>query len=156
MEMVVVMLLTGIVISISFKTFDILTKNYLVFKNNASSISRMALLDRLLTLDITKSKEVRKSEDGFDCLLEENKIQYLVYDEYIVRIQSAVSDTFEIAASDAVYKFQHKSSAYQGALMDELGFIFTYKGEALHFYYRKNYGADVLMREESAASPNDN
>jgi hypothetical protein len=148
MEMVVVMLLSAIVISIAFQSFDILTKNYLLYKNNAAMLARTALLDRLLTLDFIRCSYVKKTQEGIVFGFEDRTIEYISGSGYITRQQDGQTDTFAVNTAPMTCKFQHQERTHPGNLVDELEFRHEYKGEALYFHYRKIYGADVLMEEE--------
>jgi hypothetical protein len=148
MEMVIVMLLSGIVISISFKSFDILSKSYMDFKGSQDTIAQYATLDRLLTLDFMRCREVRKTEDGLDLIFTGSKIQYTILPDLLLRRQASLTDTFKLVAENISLKFKKNECKTEGHLVDEFLFEDNYRQELETYHYTKQYGADILMREE--------
>ena len=147
--MVVVMLLSGIVITISFKSFDILSKSYLDFKNSQQALADLATLDRLLVLDFMRSGEVRKTDRGFKAIFKNSEINYLVDPDYLIRKQATRTDTFRLYMQALEVKFKHVAVPEPGRLLDEISFQNLYRKEVQQFHYRKNYGTDKLMEEEA-------
>lgn len=147
MEMTVVMFISAIVMSIAFKSYYLLSSSFVDFKRRYQRVGEVAMLDRLITLDFVRSREVVKTDEGFDCVFEENKINYVLFPEFILRNQMGVEDTFFVNPESIQYKFLDEVVEEEGKIMNELIFENMVEGETQYFQYKKEYGSDKLMEQ---------
>jgi hypothetical protein len=149
-ELLVVMIISSLSIGITYTCYTIFSGHYLSFKKRSDELANYILLDKLLTKDISASKKVGKTSDGINCVLQKKNIQYEFYDTYILR-KDLIVDTFPILTAETpVFKRFGKTENIPGALIEEISMEVLYKDEKLYFYYRKKYGADMLMSMEEA------
>ncbi len=149
-EMMVVMLISALSIGIAYTCYTIFSNHYLSYKKRSDELAAYVLLDKLLTKDISVSKKVEKTTEGINCVLKKETIKYEFYNGYILR-RSTILDTFRIeTTATPVCKRVGLVENIPGALIDEMSMEALYKGEKLYFYYKKRYGADVLMSMEDA------
>lgn len=147
MEMTVVMFISAIVMSIAFKSYYLLSSSFVDFKRRYQRVGEVAMLDRLITLDFVRSREVVKTDEGFDCVFEENRINYVLFPEFILRNQMGVEDTFFVNPESIQYKFLDEVVEEEGKIMNELIFENMVEGETQYFQYKKEYGSDKLMEQ---------
>ncbi len=145
MEMLVVMLVSSLTITISYTCYTIFSNHYLQYKKNSDELAQYILLDKLLTKDISASKMINRSSEGIECIKRVERIQYKFLPNYVLR-RGAITDTFFVTEeTPVVYKNQGAIENIPGALVDEVSVTLLYKEEKLYFYYKKEYGADILI-----------
>ncbi len=148
MELLVSMLISGIVISIIYLSYEIIYKQYEEYKKTNQKITQTLLLNTLLKTDFLQSHYILNKEKGLVFIDKENHgIGYQFEELYVLRKVNEVQDTFFIAAKEISIKFQNEKQEVPLGLIDELIFDATILDEQEHFHYQKNYGADVLMEE---------
>ncbi len=150
-EMLVVMLISSLSIGITYTCYTIFSNHYLSYKKRSDELANYILLDKLMTKDVSVSAKVEKTSLGMNCISKNGTIGYEFYDQYILR-RSTIVDTFYVVMSQpVVFKRMGKTENIPGALVEEIGMETIYKEEKLYFYYKKNYGADVLIRFDDLA-----
>jgi len=147
-EMLVVMLISALSIGITYTCYILVTKQYLSYKKNSDELAQVFLMDKLLTRDIAGSKKIERTSEGLQCYFQREIISYEFTDSYVLR-HAAIVDTFHISIPEETsFKWFDKIENIPGNLVDEVSFAATYKEEKINFYYKKQYGADVLMTME--------
>ena len=142
MEMIVVMIISSIVITMSYAVFtrvvvlnhkvgDIYRKNYNVI-----------LFNRLMTVDFVNSEQVMKDPYGFSCVYKDHTVFYEMND-YLSRKQSVVADTlFSLSNTEIEYEYIDKDKTIIRSII--------VSGEAdqqaLKLVFHKTYGSDLLMK----------
>jgi hypothetical protein len=151
-EMLVVMMISTMSIVITYTCYTIFSNHYLSYKKRSDELATHVVFDRLFAKDISTAKAVQKTAEGVACISKKERIQYEFYEDYILR-RGTMPDTFKIRSSSQVsLKKQGKEEYIPGELVDEIIMGIIYKEEKLYFYYKKNYGADVLMSREELHS----
>lgn len=149
-EMLVVMLISAMSIVITYTCYSIFSNHYLSYKKNSDVLANYILFDKLVTKDISACSKVVKTQEGMVCEFKQNAVYYEFSPTYVIR-RSTIIDTFHIAAFvDPEFKKMDKILSVPGTLIEEMTFEAIYKEEKLFFYYKKNYGADLLMSIEEA------
>ena len=145
------MLISALVISCCYLCYEIINKQYFIYKKVNEQIRQMVVLEILLNMDICQSNKIYKHGDEEILLTTptESK-QYLFASDYIIRIINTSRDTFFIAPFNLQFKFQNEHQNINTGLIDELSFESLIFNESENFHYKKSYSADVLMevREE--------
>jgi hypothetical protein len=148
LELIVVMIISTLVIAITYKAYDVVLWQYMQFKNNSDKISKLIILDVLLTRDFSESDYViLREERGIDCVYQEKQIGYYFLQEKIIREDQSSVDTFFIKIENIQYKQNGISTSKLNMLVDEIRFE-NLDETVHHFIYKKVYGADFLMRQE--------
>ncbi|MBC7488003.1 MAG: prepilin-type N-terminal cleavage/methylation domain-containing protein [Cytophagaceae bacterium] len=142
MEMIVVMIISSIVITMSYAVFtrvvllnhkvgDIYRKNYNVI-----------LFNRLMTVDFVNSEQVLKDAYGFSCVYKDHTVFYEIND-FLSRKQSIVTDTlFSLTNTEIEYEYIDKDKKIIKSI------IVSGKADQqpLKLIYHKLYGSDLLMK----------
>jgi len=156
-ELIVALIISGIVISIAATCYQIVYKQYKEYKNVNETLSQAALLNMLLNKDFQNFQYVNKTSDGiefsgFSTQQTSNEEQKTVYEfgqQYIIRKYTTIQDTFGVVLANTSLKFQNKEIENNSTLVDELSFETDVIQENETFHYKKQYGADVLMKLEN-------
>jgi prepilin-type N-terminal cleavage/methylation domain-containing protein len=144
-ELVVAMLISGIVVSITYTCFGLLSGQFRAFKRNAETVNQLVLLDALLTRDVNACDYLVRTQTGIACHYAARTIAYTFGDGYVCRRDGAVTDTLAFAPSRLETEFRRLPEGLPGNLIDRVAFR-GLSGEDEHvFLYRKHYGADRLM-----------
>ena len=155
-ELLVSMLISSIVISMAYVSYDIVYKQFSNYKNINKKINEVILIDMLLKNDFFQAKEIYcKTSDKLIFKDKQNhENTYLFTPGYIIRKSNEVNDTLFIGASKILFKFQNEelfsdNASLTNKLMDEFCFESFVLGEIEQFHYKKEYAADVLMNWEN-------
>lgn len=149
-EMMVVMLISSLGIGIAYTCYTIFSNHYLSYKKHSDELAEYILMDKLITKDVSASSRVEKISEGIVCRYKKKNVQYEFYQNYVLR-RAEIIDTFHIQSTgEPVFKRLGKTENIPGALLEEISFDTKYKDERLYFYYKKQYGADLLMGMEEA------
>lgn len=147
-ELIIVMLISLIVVSIAYKVYDIVLRNYYQHTQYNERISRISLLDVLLMKDFSESKYVIRNGNGIECFYTDKKVAYEWQPGFVVRNEEKISDTFEIEAENVYFKYGALPVSTTSGVIDYLGFEVK-KGDHLqYFIYRKVYAADFLIQHD--------
>ena len=148
MELIVVMIISALVISITYKCFDIISWQYLSYKKNNEEINGILALDVLLTKDISNSKYIKTVDNGIECSFKERKVVYEWNENYILRGENSVIDTFKINPKDLTFGFLGQEVVSSGMYINHLSFTNSFKEVEQLFIYKKAYSADFLMQSQ--------
>ena len=147
-EIIVVMIISGAVVTISTLTYEIIQKQYFVFKAHMNKTSTDVLLVTLINKDFMLSDAVQSSEEGMIIKNQKQNIQYLLLKDKIIR-QANLIDTFKLENVHYFSYFLGKEMKEPGKIIDELKIESGPPDglKKLHFY--KQYGADEIMEGEN-------
>ncbi|MDB5274745.1 MAG: hypothetical protein JWO58_3112 [Chitinophagaceae bacterium] len=147
MELIVVMLISGVTITIAYRGFDIFQHLFLSYRQNGAYIGDVVFFNRVLSEDMSQSSHVYKTEEGISCLREDHLIHYYVYDAFILR-NNKVTDTFFIEGAELTCYLLEQEQMETERLIDRVAIQSYHKEDTLYFDVQKIYGADVLMQYE--------
>ena len=149
-ELVVVMILTAIIVGIVYSAYSIVGNQYSSYKKISVQNSRVALLSMLLSKDFTTAHYIKNgNEELFFYDKEDNIIRYGFDENYITRSGNSITDTFPVNTLNIEMKFLNQEQIIPNGLVDELYFeSLIFKKQQL-FHFKKQYGADVLMANET-------
>jgi prepilin-type N-terminal cleavage/methylation domain-containing protein len=142
MEMIVVMLISSIIVSMSYTVFSkmiVLNKRVgEIYKKNYSVI----LFNRLLVTDFLCSEQVIKAPDGFSCQYKDHTVFYELNDQ-LIRKQYSLSDTLlSMASTTIAYEYvDSNKTIVKGIVISG-----EYDQESLNMTFYKEYGSDLLMK----------
>ena len=146
-ELLVVMVISGIVIAITYQIYFIANKQFMQYKKGNEKVTQEVILRGLLNNDFFQSESViRKSENNIEMQLADEKINYEWRDEFIIRVTNASRDTFFLPVSLVELKFRNSSQDISAGLIDALKIISENGDEEKYFCFFKEYSADVLMQ----------
>src|SRR5688572_4879759 len=91
------MIISSIVISAGYLSYDIVLKQFLNYKNVNNKISEALMLRVMLQKDFSDARVVKKTAAfGFSCKTEQDSVLYQFDEKYILRKKELMTDTFFI------------------------------------------------------------
>ena len=148
-ELIVAMLISSLVITISYYSYSIISRQFIYFRNINEYTIEITRLNTVLKTDFAESKYCSQQANGLSFVFEDNrKVSYEFYPEHIIRYMPGLTDTFHIQPANLNKLFFNEPSNNPKGLIDELSFESQQDKEIKYFHYRKDYGADVLIMLE--------
>lgn len=148
MEVIIVMIISMIVISLTYKTLDIVSMQYRQFNKNSKQVYELSLMETLLTKDFANSEYVKRVSNGMMCGFKRKSILYTFDDSSMIRVEGAVSDTFNIVPNNVRYYFSDKNVSNINGYIDRVVFVSNLSNSKL-FTYRKIYASDFLLNTQA-------
>jgi hypothetical protein len=155
MEVTIAMLLSTIVIGITYTVFSIITRSYHSYNLKHEEMATVLRLDELLQKDFDRAEIVLKDTDGIAMQNKDGLTRYRFYGDYILRVGLS-TDTFKVKNDSVITSFESQvissveRSAEQNRL-DELDIQFTLQKEKIPYYYRKIYSSENLINRNPHA-----
>ena len=147
-ELVVVMILSGIIIGIVYSAYQIVNSQYGNYIKANKRITSEAVLTMLLNKDFASAHFIKKEGERIFFFDAENKVNtYRFEDDFIIRNSNAVVDTFFIPTLNIEMLFLSQAQGSYNGMIDELYFE-SAAVEGQIFRFKKLYAADVLMENE--------
>lgn len=154
MELTIAMLLSAIVISITYTAYTIINKTFFSFVTKNSELAELSNLDNLIKRDFLKSDHVVKDTMGLTFEIDSQYIHYRFYPDYTIRA-SAIQDTFRFKTMNILLSFegneQSKTTTGNDSLVDALSFRVVAQRDSVDFAYRKQYSSTTLLNLNSHA-----
>jgi len=156
LEVTITMLIAGIVISIAYTAYGIISKSFLGFKSKNEDMAMIANIDHLLKRDFDRADMILSGNSGIE-LRQYGKpvIHYEFANAYIVR-RSITTDTFKVINRDVKMYFEHQgksisedTDATNENRIDELSLMIDYKDEAISCNFYKQYSSANLMQSNA-------
>ncbi len=141
MELTITMVLTGIVASIAYMAFNIITVQLYDYKTNHQHLDQLQQLNTLLLRDIDQATEIHVQ--GHNLVLEGIGVAYYFNSDNILRVMQNTVDTFHTSTS----QWQWQPMLEQGTLVERLSFNATIDTISYPFYFHKQYDAYTLIHQ---------
>lgn len=155
MEVTIAMLLSAIVIGLTYTVFSLVTLSYQSYQVRHREMALVLSLDGLLQRDFNRAVVILKDTDGI-ALKDGNRIvKYRFYPDYVLRTGIAI-DTFRVKTDSVAMSFEGKTLDSSGAgeennRLDELDMQVTLQKEKIPYYYHKIYSsANLINRKRDA------
>lgn len=145
METVIVLLLTAIILAITYGVLQIVQNRYMDYTQKNSDIVKIDQLHSLLNRDFALSKRIAWDYDNLICIQDSLEIYYLFESTMIIREQASIQDTFAFEHNKPEIFFQKKPCLDKARILDEFSFRIAYEEEIYPFYFRKEYDLMTLM-----------
>jgi prepilin-type N-terminal cleavage/methylation domain-containing protein len=145
-ELLIGMIISSIVIGFGYAAYSLIYKQYLSYKQVKEKVVEITLFKQVLSTDMQQAAIISFSENTLS-LLNKNKnpLEYHFYDDFIVRKEKELSDTFKISASNVKTNFLFQD---QLIFVNEFSFDANVLDEKEHFTFAKNYSSETLMNYE--------
>jgi hypothetical protein len=157
MEITITMLISAIVIGITYTAFSIISRSYRSFDNKHKDMAVVLRLDELLQKDFNRAEVVLKDTDGIALKDSSRIIKYRFNPDYVLRIGIAV-DTFKVKTDSVNMTFENtvvnemKADEEENRL-DELDLNVTLQNEKIPYHYHKIYSsANLINRKPNAVN----
>jgi hypothetical protein len=155
MEVTVAMLLTGLVIAITYAMYGIVAKSYSGFGAKNSSVAVVLDLDHVLRRDFERADTILKDSAGISIKIAGEVIKYGFYPEFITR-QSSKMDTFKVQTQDWITGFanvplEELQANSEMNRVDELQFIVVFNNDTIPYHFHKVYSSVNLIKRNADA-----
>ena len=154
MEVTIAMLLSAIVIGITYTVFTIVTRSYRDYQLKHEKMAVVLRLDELLRKDFDRADIIMKDTDG---IAMKNKMQltkYRFYGDYVLRVGTTV-DTFKVKTDSVVSSFENQmittDASGEQSRVDQLDVLIILEKEKIPYYYYKIYSSVNLINRKSNA-----
>jgi hypothetical protein len=157
MEVTIAMLLSVIVIGITYTVFSIVTLSHHKYSLKHEEMAKVLQLDELLHKDFDRAEIVLKDTDGIAIKNKNRLTRYRFYGDYILRVGST-TDTFKVKSDSVITSFENQVINSPGISveqnrLDELDIQLTLQNEKIPYYYRKIYSSvNLINRTKNAVN----
>ncbi len=151
MEMTIAMLISAIVIGITYSAYQIISKSYFNFNNKNSDLEIVIRVDELLRKDFIKADDITFSNKTLTFKDSSQLIKYQFEPDYIIRY-SAITDTFKMKTSNMFPLFETKpvlspdDDQEKHQSLDEFYFTTLLTKDSVAYHYHKHYSAVQLIK----------
>lgn len=156
MELVVTMIISSIVIGMGYSAYSIIYKQYLNYKSLRTELMDVAGLNAELAANFYHCSRVLKQGENGLCfeLKKDKKINFEFSEQYILRKENDLIDTFKVAAKNCVFKYLLDDTDKKASLVHTFSFDSELLKEKVHFYFEKEYSSEIVIKEEITALNN--
>jgi Tfp pilus assembly protein PilE len=156
LELTIVMLLSAIVIGITYTAYSIMSNAYLDFTRKNEAMGELIRVDELLKKDFEKSGGI--TINGRTLIFENNAniTKYQLEPDFIVR-SSLITDTFKIKTTNLIASFENQviedDQSDQVAVhpIDGLSLGLLFKTDTIVYNYHKIYSSQNLFKTSANA-----
>ena len=160
LELMIAMLISGIVIGITYSSYIIVHKSYLAFKTKNEEMAVITQIDQVLKRDFNRAEMITGGGNMIRIkTTDSTMIAYKFNAAYIIRT-STVNDTFKVNIDHQQLLFEHHIQVVpmdafdippETNRIDELSYEIAYRGEVIPYHYLKAYSSANLIQRKSDA-----
>jgi hypothetical protein len=155
MEVTIAMLISAIVIGITYTIYTIVTKSYNSFNIKNENVAVVLRLDELLKKDFDHAEFILKTSNGISVQNPSGNITYQFDPDFVVRA-GLITDTFKVKTDSLYTSFENNVIGETGTTdeqntLDELGFSLILQNEKITYYYHKIYSSVNLFNRKPDA-----
>jgi Tfp pilus assembly protein PilE len=155
MEVTITMLITGLIIGITYTSYSIVIKSYRSFTTKNDNMAVLVSLDHILKRDFDRADSILKDSAGITIKRNDVFIKYVFMPDFIVR-NSVRTDTFKIQTQDVTTTFENvpiieMQTAAEQNRIDGLDFTLVFQNEKIPYHYRKLYSSENLIQRNPNA-----
>jgi type II secretory pathway pseudopilin PulG len=153
MEITVVMLISAIVVAITFTAYGMVSRAYSTYLEKRNRMAVLIRLDELLQRDFRQAQQVLKLENTVFFSDSGRQITYRFEPEQIIR-QSTIVDSFKVKVADVVCSFENQPTGetLDPVRIDEVSFTIQSDQETFPYYYTKHYSSANLIQKTDYAN----
>ena len=155
MELTVAMLISAIVIGITYTALQIISGSYATYTRKHQELAVIIRLDELLKRDFGRAAAIYQNHEGSYLLQDSSRHQAITYSftpDYVLR-SSTVADTFRVTVSQVTASFAGQPVEASGLAednmeagrIDALSFTLLYQAEPFPYHYAKSYSSENLI-----------
>lgn len=155
MEVTVAMLLTAIVIAITYTVYSIVARSYGEYGTKNNNRAVLIRLDELLRKDFEKAETINKTETGLTCSKRDGMVTYEFRPDGVVR-SSGITDTFKVSIAAVDLLFEHalvgaRALSGEDTRIDELRLDILFEKNNIDYSYHKQYSSENLIQRKNNA-----
>jgi prepilin-type N-terminal cleavage/methylation domain-containing protein len=154
MEVTVAMLISAVVIGITYTSYSIIVKYYASYNKKNTAVGELATVDHLLRRDFDKADSIQTDTAGVVFYENEQKVKYEFNPNFIVR-KAAGIDTFKVDTKTLSLLFEgvpvNDELSTGRKTIDELSFTLLYEKAEIPYHYHKLYSSENLLNSVTNA-----
>jgi hypothetical protein len=155
LEVTITMLVSAIVIAISYTAFSIISRSYHAFESKHQQMAFVLKLDELLQKDFNRADIILRDTDGIALRYSLGIIKYRFKPDYILRV-GVETDTFKAQSDSLSTTFENtvinvSSTGEEENRVDALSFYLTLENEKIPYRYHKVYSSENLINRNHYA-----
>jgi len=155
MEVTIAMLLSALVIGISYTVFSLVTRSYRTYQLKHQEMATVLRLDELLQMDFGRAEVILKDTGGIALKNSNRVIKYGFYPDYVLR-RGITVDTFRVKTDSITMSFESKvldnlKDIEEDNRVDELAILVSLQKEKIPYYYHKIYSSVNLINRKADA-----
>lgn len=141
LELLVVIAITGIVVALSYTSYQMVFAQQSAYKRTVDGVYDLKLLETVLYKEVQQAVQV--NHVGGELILKqfnEEVVSYHFYNDFVLRKNLTLSDTFYVKTASFNTKTLHRSDLVCDMVVEVPLHETNYK-----FSIHKDYGAEVLL-----------
>ena len=155
MELTIAMLLSAIVIGITYTAYTITARSYARFHRRSDTIGNLTRVNELLMKDFSSSDSVFRTDSGIIVNRDSTIIRYEIDSNMVIR-KSFRIDTFKIDIRDIAALFEGQTVIFtppvqEADRIDELSFTTIFDKQKIPYHYHKDYSSVNLSQRKAHA-----
>lgn len=154
LEVIITMLITAILVGITYTAYTIVSQSYLSFNSKHSELGTVLQLDKLLKKDFSRPGLIFKTSNGIDLKGDSLMVSYSFLPDQVLRTQG-VTDTFKVKTTSMAMLFEGQpvemTAPEPGTLLDELTLELIIGKEKIPYHYYKTYSSAELLQQRTNA-----
>lgn len=155
LEVTITMLVTVLLIGITYTSYSIMLKSYHSFTDKNEDMAILVNLDHLLKRDFGQADIILKTADGVALKKGDMLTNYIFNPDFVVRI-AARTDTFKVQTQELTTTFEsipltEIQDTEEQNRVDEMGFTLLFQNEKIPYLYHKPYSSENLIKRNPNA-----
>ena len=144
LELVVVMILTGIAVTLVYRAYIYISQTYSVYVDSRERILELGEFQTVFQGDLDAAEKADAGQNKISLLFDQKLIHYHFIDSMVVREQKSRLDTFQIGLQQHQF-YYHENQA--GGLTD-VKLKLKYKDEDISLYFDRAFDVQSLFLNE--------
>ncbi len=147
MEVTISMLITGILIVMTYTVYNIVVKTYHGYNDKQANSAVLLRIDELLRDDFRRAEKIFTNQNHIIMQRGETQVDYNIESNYIVR-STEIVDSFKVNTIDVIKSFEGDLANQDAGpqVIDELQLNVLYDNKTFPYHYRKQYSATNLIK----------
>ncbi len=145
-ELLIGMIISSIVIAFGYSAYTLIYKQYNNYKEIKEKMMEVTQLHEALNTDFHTVEMISFHENTLTFYKKEYPLEYIFSDEWIIRKERDVADTFRVAATEVHHTQRFPEN---GLFVQQFSFEVDILKEKEYFNFVKNYTAESLMNYQA-------
>jgi hypothetical protein len=157
MEVTIAMLVSAILIGITYTAYSIINKSYISFSRKNEDMAVVVRLDELLKKDFARAEIILKDNDGISLNSAGHIVKYQFDPDFTIRTDIR-TDTFKVKTTAINTSFENSAVTEQATSeeqnrLDDLQLILLFQDEKIPYHYHKEYSSlNLIQRNPNAVN----
>lgn len=152
MELMIGMIIGSIVVGFCYTGYRFIFRQYLDYKKVKEQVNEAMFLNTALTRDFSRSLFVEYKGNSLYIKSDSAQTEYKFTEQYILRNERDVSDTFHLAVKEIAPVFINRDENTGAEIISGFSFSADVLGQQETFQFSKIYSAAFLMQHDKVQS----